>query len=193
MYKVRIHLTKHFSYHRRLIHCGKMKVDNHWIYAYKDVSLASIEETRLYEELDLESINKDELDQKLKKAGMILIRSNMDVEPDEVYNLYKSRDLVEKHFETFKSELSADKIYLNDSFSVFGHFFIAFLALYLYCKIMNRLKKADLNSKHSPKDLLLKLSKVFKVDLGDHYIITEVPKQVRNIAEQIKLDIIPII
>lgn len=117
----------------------------------------------------------------------------MDVEPDELYNLYKSRDLVEKHFETFKSELSADKIYLNDSFSVFGHFFIAFLALYLYCKIMNRLKKEDLNSKHSPKDLLLKLSKVFKVDPGSHHIITEVPKQVRNIAEEIKLGIIPII
>jgi len=190
-YLVRIHFTKHFSYHDRFIYCGKRKVDNHWIYSFKDTILASIEEAELYKKLDSDSLKKDEFPIKIKKAGMILIRSNLDIEPEEIYGLYKSRDLVEKHFETFKSELSADKLYLQDPFSVFGHFFIAFLALYVYCRIMNILKKANLNSKFSPKDLLIKYSKVYEVVTDEHPLITEVPKQVQKISESINFPIIP--
>jgi transposase len=190
-YQVRIHFTKHFSYHDRFIHCGKRKIDNHWIYSFKDTILASIEEAELYQKIESDSLKKDEFTLKIKKVGMILIRSNLDIEPEEIYGLYKSRDLVEKHFETFKSELSADKLYLQDSFSVFGHFFVAFLALYLYCRIINILKGANLNKKYSPKDLLIKFSKVYEVFSEPHLIITEVPKQVTKIAEAINFHIIP--
>jgi transposase len=190
-YQVRIHFTKHFNYHNRFIHCGKRKVDNHWIYSFKDTILASIEEADLYQKMESDSLKKDEFSVKIKKAGMILIRSNLDIEPDEVYGLYKSRDLVEKHFETFKSELSADKLYLQDAFSVFGHFFVAFLALYLYCRILNILKGADLNRKYSPKDLIIKFSKVYAVISEANMIITEVPKQVQIISEAINFQIVP--
>jgi len=190
-YQVRIHYTKHFSYHDRFIHCGKRKVNNHWIYTFKDTILASFEEAALYQKMESDSLKKEEFSVKIKKVGMILIRSNLDIEPEEVYGLYKSRDLVEKHFETFKSELSADKLYLQDSFSVFGHFFVAFLALYLYCRILNILKGADLNRKYSPKDLLIKFSKVYAVVSETQIIITEVPKQVRVISEAMNFHIVP--
>jgi transposase len=192
MYKLRIHLTKHFTYHKRLIHCGKRKVENSWIYSFKDMTMASFEEYQLYEELDKDTTKKEDFDQKIKKAGMIIIRSNKDVEPQDIYDLYKSRDLVEKHFETFKSELHADKVYLNDSFSIFGHFFTGFLALYLYCKILNRLRKAEINNRFSPKDALIKLSKVYRIDFESHHIITEIPKQVGNLSDAINLRLIPI-
>lgn len=190
-YQVRIHFTKRFSYHDRFIHCGKRKVKNHWIYSFKDTMLATFEEAELYKKLDSNLIEKDNFSVKIKKSGMILIRSNLDVEPEDVYGLYKSRDLVEKHFETFKSELSADKLYLQDTFSLFGHFFIAFLALYLYCRIMNILKKANLNAKYSPKDVLIKFSKIFEIITDAQPIFTEVPKQVRKISEAMNFQIIP--
>ena len=110
---------------------------------------------------------------------------------EKIYELYKSREGVEKHFETFKSELGADKLYLRDADSVFGHFFVAFLSLYLYCRLIQRLKKAELNRKYSPKDVLLKLSKVSMINYETRSVMTEVPKQVRNLAEKLELEIIP--
>ncbi|MBA5942332.1 MAG: hypothetical protein H0M93_03270 [Methanophagales archaeon] len=53
---------------------------------------------------------------------------------------------------------NADKLYLQDNESVFGHVFIAFLSLYIHCKLEQLLKKAELNhkfNKFTPIDLLL--------------------------------------
>jgi transposase len=190
-YSQRIHFTKHMNYHKRLIHCGKRKVDDYWIYAFRDTDLALDEEKTLYRNLDKEKITKTELRDELKKAGMMLIKSNHDTEPQEIYELYKSREGVEKHFEGFKSELGADKLYLRDSDAVYGHFFVAFLALYLYCRLIQKLKKAGLNKKYSPKDVTLKLSKVTKVYFDNRTMISEIPKQVEDLAEALELDIIP--
>ena len=190
-YSQRIHLTKHLHYHGRLVHCGRRSVDVKWVYVFKDTDLALEEEKTLYRQLDKGTINREELRERLKKAGMMLILSNHDTEPEKIYELYKSREGVEKHFETFKSELGADKMYLRDADSVFGHFFVAFLSLYLYCRLIQRLKKAELNRKYSPKDVLLKLSKVFLINYETRSIMTEVPKQVKNLAEKLELEIVP--
>ena len=117
--------------------------------------------------------------------------SSLKAEPREVYDLYKSRNLVEEHFSAFKSLIQADKLYLRDSTAVFGHVFVGFLCLYLYCRILNRIKKAGMTAHLSPHGLLLKLSKVYAVESGEERGITEVPKQVRKIAERLELDIFP--
>ena len=56
---------------------------------------------------------------------------------------------------------------------------------------MNRIKQAEMTAHLSPKGLLIKLSKVYAVELGEERQITEVPKQVREITEKLKLDIFP--
>jgi len=68
--------------------------------------------------------------------------------------MYKSRDIVEKHFDTVKNMLKADILYLRDDYSVFGHIFVAFLSLYVYCKIENMLRERSLLDKISPMDVL---------------------------------------
>ena len=57
----RIHLTEHFRYHKRLIECGKRKVDEIYLYKFEDLDL-NLEETKtLYQRLDEEKIDKNEL------------------------------------------------------------------------------------------------------------------------------------
>ena len=68
---------------------------------------------------------------------------------------------------------------------------MGFLCLYLYCKILNRIKKAGMTAHLSPHGLLLKLSKVYAVEGGGERQITEVPKQVRKIVERLELNIFP--
>ncbi len=80
--------------------------------------------------------------------------------------------------------LNADKIYLQDDESVFGHVFISFLSLCIHCKLEQLLKKAELNRKLTPIDRLFKYGKVYHVDLGGHSMISEVPKKVRDLEKR---------
>jgi len=149
------------------------------------------ENTTLYEKLDEGKIDKLELGEAQKRAGRILIVSNLDIEEKDIFLQYKSRDRIEKLFDTYKSALQADTLYLQDNESVFGHIFISFLSLYAYTKIEIALKKADLLDKQSPKDILLELSKVYLIQLNDCNIISEIPKKLERMDEQMGLELFP--
>ena len=190
-YDTRIHLNGHLYYHNRLIRCGKRKCDNFFLYLFEDQDLMLEERKTLYRKLDDGKIDKKELRERMKKAGKIMILSNLDVDGNEIYELYKGRETVEKMFDTYKTVLEADKIYLHDDESVFGHVFISFLSLYIHCKLEQILKKGELNRKMTPVDLLFKYGKVYHVDLGDRGVVTEVPKKVRDLEERLGLDIFP--
>jgi len=190
-YNTRIHLSGDFYYYDRLIRCGKRECGNFFLYLFEDQELMLEERKTLYKKLDENRIDKKELTARMKKAGKILILSDMDVEGHEIYELYKKRETVEKMFDTYKTVLNADKIYLQDDESVFGHVFISFLSLYIHCKLEQLLKKAGLNRKLTPIDLLFKYGKVYHVDLEEHSMIPEVPKKVRDLEERLGLNIFP--
>ena len=66
------------------------------LYLYEDVNLAAEEEMTLYQLLE-EEIDRETLNQRLKRVGMMLVVSSLKTEPRQVYGLCKSRNLVEKH------------------------------------------------------------------------------------------------
>ena len=87
--------------------------------------------------------------------------------------------------------LNADKLYLQDDESVFGHVFIAFLSLYIHCKLEQLLKKTNLNHKFTPIDLLYKYRKVYHFEIGGRGMITEVPKKVMDLDDALGLYMFP--
>ena len=190
-YQTRIHLTGSFSYQSKLIHCGKRKIGDFTLFQFENEDLALEEKKTLYSKFNSGDITRKELNLSLKKAGLVLFLTTVDLPEQEVYELYKSRDMVEKHFDTFKNELQADKIYLRSNEALFGHIFTSFICLYLYSKILNRLKVAKLLSQISPHDLLVKFSKVYKYRIGETQEISEVPKRVRDLARKLNYGVFP--
>jgi transposase len=190
-YDTRIHLDDHFRYHERLIRCGSRMCENKHIYLFEDQVLMLEERNTLYDKLDAGKINKVELREEMKKSGRILIISNRKMSEQEAYELYKRRESVEKMFDTYKSTLSADRLYLQDDESVFGHVFIAFLSLYAYCKLELLLKKAGLNKKITPLDLIFEFSKVYYINFGESGKVMEIPKKIRDIEAKLGLNIFP--
>jgi transposase len=190
-YDTRIHLDDHFRYHERLIRCGSRMCENKHIYLFEDQVLMLEERNTLYDKLDAGKINKVELRDEMKKSGRILIISNRKMSEQEAYELYKRRESVEKMFDTYKSTLSADRLYLQDDESVFGHVFIAFLSLYAYCKLELLLKKAGLNKKITPLDLIFEFSKVYYINFGESGKVMEIPKKIRDIEAKLGLNIFP--
>ena len=67
------------------------------LYLYEDLDLAAEEEKMLYRLLEEGKIDRETLNRRLKRVGRILVVSSLKAEPREVYDLYKSRNLVEKH------------------------------------------------------------------------------------------------
>ncbi len=191
LYDYLIRLNRHFFYRDRLIKCGKRKINDFYIYLFEDASMKVEEEITLYKIFDKNKINKIELDEDIKKAGCILIVSDLNIEEKEVFLLYKKRDGVEKLFDTYKTTLNADILYLHDDESVFGHLFVSFLSLYGYCKLENILRKAALIDKYSPLDLLEYYSKVYKLDFDGRYLISEVPKKVHDLDKALGLNVFP--
>lgn len=190
LYETRIHLNNHLFYKKRLIRCGKRNADGIFLYLFEDQQLMLEENTTLYKKLDEGKIDRQELGEAQKRAGRILIVSNLDIDEKEIFMQYKSRDRIEKLFDTYKNVLQADTLYLQDNESVFGHIFISFLSLYAYTKIEMALKKADLLDKQSPKDILLELSKVYLIQLNDCNIISEVPKKLERMDEKMGLELV---
>jgi transposase len=191
LYEAGIDLNNHLFYHKRLIKCGKTKIDGMFLYLYEDQQLMLEENVTLYQKLDEGKIDKDRLIEAQKRAGKILITSNLDLDEKSIFMQYKSRDRIEKLFDTYKNVLQADKLYLQDNESVFGHIFISFLSLYAYTKIEMALKKADLLSKQSPIDILLELSKVYLVELNDCNLISEIPRKLEKLDEKLGLNLFP--
>lgn len=192
-YKIRIHLNGHLYYRERLIRCGRRKEGNKFLYMFEDQHLMAEENNTLYRKLDDEKITNQELKDKMKRSGRILLLSNFDLPEKDVFELYKKRERVEKLFDAYKSALSADRLYLQDNEAIFGHVFVSFLSLYAYIKLESALKKAELNSKISPTDLLFEFGKVYHIDLGEQEVITEVPKKLLDIEAKLGWDVFPII
>lgn len=143
-----------------MIKCSKNRWNVFYLYLYEDNKLKNEEEKAIYSEYDKKRIEYDEFKERLEKAGRILIISNLNKDCKEIFDMYKSRDIVEKHFDTIKNMLKADMLYLWDSYSVFDHIFVAFLSLYGYCKIENMLREKSLFDKISPMDVLKRFSTV---------------------------------
>ena len=190
-YDMRIHLNEEFIYHDRLIKCGKRKLGERILYLFEDQDLKLEEQKTIFRKKEEEKIDDEEYSLRQKRAGKFLIISNYDIEKKEMYELYKKRDHVEKLFDAYKTTLNADKLYLHDDESVYGHVFVAFLSLYAYCKLLKAIKKADINNKFSPTDVLLKYRKVKKIEFEEVEVITEVPKKIRELDKVLQFNIFP--
>jgi len=190
----------HFFYRQRLIKCRKAEMTiggkkrrrrNAFLYLFEDTRLKEEEETTLYGRLDEKKIERDEFEEGIKKAGRILMVSSIDTDERKVFGMYKERESVEQHFDTFKTTLRSDLLYLQDSEAVFGHIFVSFLSLYGYCVLQNMLRTAHILDKVSPLDLLEEFSAVYAITDGERTIVTEIPKSVRELDQSLGTNLFP--
>jgi hypothetical protein len=81
---------------------------------------------------------------------------------------------------------------LRDKTRLDGYLFLNFLSLYIYCLLLNKIKKKELMKKYSVRDILLELSKVYIVWYDNNKEITsEIPKKVRELIKTLGTDLFP--
>lgn len=178
-----------FSYRKRGIKWGRKRIGTNFLYLFEDVKLRAEEETTFIHLMNEKKRNIEEYKVESNKFGKIAILSNKDKDGETIYLMYKDRENIEVAFDALKNELENDKTYLDDDDAVRGYFFISFLSLYLYYKILNLLRKAKLIDKVSVNEVLLELSKVYEIHLGEKRKLSEIPDKVMKLAESLELNI----
>lgn len=181
-----------FVYRDRGINWGKKKVKGNLLYLFEDVRLRAEEETTFIEMISEGRRKRKELDEARKRFGRIAILSNINDDGERIYLLYKERGEIEVAFDAMKNELEEDKTYLSDDDAVRGHFFVAFVSLYLYFRVLELLRKGELIGKISVNELLFNLS---RVSLAYHTDgtkrLTEMPAKVERAEKELGVKLFP--
>ena len=185
-------LTDSFSYRKRGINCGRSKISGHFLYLFEDVKLRAEEETTFIALMEEGKRKRVDLDKERRKFGKIAIFSSLDVSAREIYLLYKEREEVEVAFDAMKNELENDKLYLSHDDAVRGYFFISFISLYFYFRVLEMLRERGLVGKTSVNELLFELSKVYLVCYNDGETdLSEIPRKVVELNKVLGLKLIP--
>jgi hypothetical protein len=71
------------------------------------------------------------------------------------------------------------------------YFFVSFISLYLYCRILRVLKEKKLSGKLSVGEVLMELSKAYQLSLGESKKLSAIPAKTEKIMGLFGLDINP--
>ena len=92
-------------------------------------------------------INQEKIDEDLKYAGYnLIVTSELDMEPLQVYRTYHNLWKIEESFRITKSYLDARPVYVQKKETIYGHFLICYLSLFLLRIIEIKCFKNSINS-----------------------------------------------
>jgi hypothetical protein len=123
------------------------------------------------------------------RLGTISVITDLDESGERIYNLLKSRVEIEAMFDVFKNVLNADRTYMRDDYQMEGWMFINFLALVFYYRLYKILADNTLLKRYTPNDVLIYLSRIYKLKIKDEWITSEIPKKSRDLLEKLSVPI----
>lgn len=116
----------------------------------------------------------------LKMGKMILLSSTSYTNPREILSLYRSKDRVEKVFDSMKNELQHNRLRVHSDAAMKGKVFVMFLALILYTYLLRALE--DSKIKDSVPQILATMRTLKVLHLADGTaILSEFSKKHRSI------------
>lgn len=123
------------------------------------------------------------------RMGTIAVISDLEESGERIYNLLKSRVEIEVMFDAFKNVLNADRTYMRDDYQMEGWAFINFIALVFYYRLYRILADNSLLKRYTPNDVLIHLSRIYKLKIQNEWITSEIPKKTRVILEKLNIPI----
>jgi len=119
---------------------------------------------------------------------MVLLSSAPYVDKEEALLIYRRRDAIEKLFDTQKNELNQSRIRVHTRTSMMGRLFLSFLAIILYCALLQQLKETKLHKKFTVPEILMILRSIRKITRKDgSCYYTEITKKQRLILDAFEI------
>lgn len=109
---------------------------------------------------------------------------------EDILNLYRRKDALEKMFDAIKNELESGRLRVSSKEAMEGRIFLTFLSLILHSEVSRVMKEKDLYKTYTLSEVLFELKKLRIVTLtnGKSYL-TEVSKRQRNLFEKFEVPV----
>ena len=159
------------------------------VFLFLDEKLKAEEEKDFMSHVKAKKLGAEEYFKRQFCMGTIAVITNCSFRAQRVFELLKERLEVEQVFDTFKNTLHADRSFMRDDLGLQGWMFVNFVALLLYYRFYDLLLQCEVLDKYSPRDVILHLSRVFKLRIGEKWVLSEVPKSSKILMEKLKIQI----
>ena len=162
------------------------------VYVYYDEKLKGKEESDYLErvEKEAEEYNMSNFHKIYNRFGTLaILTKNMDMEAEEVYRRYKSRNEIEVMIDSMKNILKADSSYMRSKESFEGWMFLNFISLIFYYRINNLLIEKKLLSKYSVMDVLMYLKEIRKVKINDNWYTAEISSKTEKMMKKLNIEL----
>ena len=186
-----LEVEKSFSYNGRVINASRKPAKEGILYMFEDTMLRYEQESSFISRITERKERQSGLMKMREEFGKIPVMSNLDLDPEEIYKMWKTREEVEEAFDIMKNDLEEDKTYLQDDDSVRGNFITILVALYIRYRILNILKDRKVNGKLSVNEVLLELSRVYAITMGARSVLSEITKKASDMEELLDMKLFP--
>ena len=144
-------------------YCKRQIQGGNYLYAFRDADLAAKEEntklniSRKKNEYDYEDFSKKE-----KTFGLIVLESDLDLDPLVAYKTYSDRWLLELVFKRYKSDECLDLTNNQGDFSVIGAEFVNFISTVITARVVKKIEDTALLKEQSFADVMDDLSSAWR-------------------------------
>lgn len=138
-----------------------------WLYAFMDAGKAGKEESdyidraRKKNDFSIEDYNKKE-----HMFGVIVLESDMDMEPGVAYLSYHARWQIELVFDFYKNTEQLDQTNVQGDYSVYGNEFVNTIASIITNRMIQKAEKAGLLKENTYGELLDDLNEAWRIRSG---------------------------
>jgi transposase len=106
-------------------------------------------------------LNNDKTDKIIKRAGFfVLVTNDLKMTSCDVLEMYRKRDIIEKHFDQFKNHLDFRRFRTHSDHTTEGKAFVGFLALIIRSYIMRKTKGDENTRRLTVQKVLMELKKI---------------------------------
>ena len=169
--------------------CKKAKVEgkNKWLYSFRDIAKAAMEEQNWVKNTTDFTIEK--LNAKQLSFGTIIFECDLDLTPEEVYKAYSSRWEIELVMRYYKSALDLDETRVHSDYSVIGSEFLDFIASVITMRMLHDMDQSKLLEKLPYKKIMAILRRAKKVHLAseDEWFLIKMNPSQEDVLRELKL------
>jgi transposase len=178
-----------FFYRKSLQWYNDYIVNNRRVITYLDKVMYGDEERIFFTHVEDGNVPENKYKVQKNRFGTLSLITDLGLPAEKIYSLYKERKDIEYAFDALKNTIESDKTWMQTSERLRGYFFITFIALYLYSRILEHLRRKDLLKEYSVDDVLIYLSKLYVIQTENSTIISEIPKKTRKLIQKLELPI----
>jgi len=184
--------TEYFLYHQRYIYYRHYIHDGATYCLFLDGALREREKTDYLNRITThpESYSHNEFVHKRRAFGTIAMTTNLEtLSAEDLYLTYKSRGTIEQMFDWLKNVLDADSAYMQNEEALQGWMFVNHLALQIVTQLHHRINTRKLTPKFSIRDVLLQLTHIRQIQIGEEWRCAEVTSATKRLLAKLDIDI----